>query len=127
MVYSIKDSKTNSSCWGYVTIEDKAAPDAHCLDRTISCFEVNQLNNILADITDNCADKANAIIEKLTFEDYGCGDRRGLGVVHRTIRTWDSWGNAATCSDNLTVKKDSLENVVCGDLIPLDCNTSLTL
>ncbi|MBK7606305.1 MAG: hypothetical protein IPI18_03365 [Saprospiraceae bacterium] len=42
-IYSVRTADGNS-CWGYVTIEDKAPPQAFCKDRTLTCFQVAKIN-----------------------------------------------------------------------------------
>ena len=124
MVYSITDLITGNKTWAYLTVEDKKAPDGGCRDRSISCFELIQLNKIVENVVDNCSEKATASITKLSFEDFGCNDPTRLGIVHRTILTSDAWGNTMTCSDNITIIRDSLELAKCPDPIQFSCNTS---
>ena len=120
-IYSVFDKSTKNSCWGYVTIEDKAAPQPLCKNAKVSCFQVARLTEIVGDVIDNCGQLGAAAIENLLWTEYGCTDPRGLGRVIRSIRTWDEWGNSSTCTDTLTIGRDSLENIKCPDLISLGC------
>ena len=105
-IYSILEIGTNgqvrNSCWGYVTIEDKAAPQPLCKNTKVSCFQVARLTEIVGEVIDNCGQNGAAAIEELKWEDWGCTDERGVGRVSRSIRTWDEWGNTSTCRDTLT-------------------------
>ena len=124
-VYSILDIGTNgqvrNSCWGYVTIEDKAAPQPLCKNTKVSCFQVARLTEIVGEVIDNCGQNGAAAIEELKWEDWGCTDERGVGRVSRSIRTWDEWGNTSTCRDTLTIGRDSLSNVKAPETVQLSC------
>jgi hypothetical protein len=121
-VYSLDDNGNRlNSCWGYVTIEDKAPPQPMCKDATISCFQVEYLNRLVNTVVDNCAQAGKSVITSMTWTDWGCDSAAYIGQVVRTIRSWDTWGNSGTCNDTLTIRKDSLELVKCPDLIELEC------
>jgi len=120
-IYRVVETVSGNSCWGYVTIEDKAAPQPVCKNVRVSCFQISRLSEIVGVIIDNCGQLGSSAIENLQWTDYGCDDPRGLGQVIRRIRTWDEWGNSATCSDTLTIGRDSLENITCPDYITLGC------
>ncbi|MEP7269165.1 MAG: hypothetical protein ABI844_16210, partial [Saprospiraceae bacterium] len=124
-VYSIviygPSGEAINSCWGYVTVEDKAAPQPLCKNAKVSCFQVARLTEIVGDVIDNCGQQGSAAIENLSWTEWGCTDARGLGRVVRSIRTWDEWGNTSTCSDTLTIGRDSLKNIKCPDQIVLGC------
>lgn len=120
-IYRVVETTSQNSCWGYVTIEDKAAPQPVCKNARVSCFQISRLSQIVGVIIDNCGQTGSSAIENLQWSDYGCNDPRGLGQVIRRIRTWDTWGNSATCSDTLIIGRDSLINVTCPDPITLGC------
>jgi len=124
-IYSVyvldENSNRVNSCWGYVTIEDKAPPQPMCKDATISCFQVEYLNRLVNTVVDNCAQSGKSVITSMTFSDWGCDSAAYIGQVVRTIVSWDTWGNSGTCNDTLTIRKDSLELVKCPDLIELEC------
>ena len=128
-IYSVYVLDANSnrinSCWGYVTIEDKAPPQPMCKDATISCFQVEYLNRLVNTVVDNCAQNGKSVITSMTWTDWGCDSALYIGQVVRTIVSWDTWGNSGTCNDTLTIRKDSLELVKCPDLIELDCEDCL--
>ncbi|MEP7269842.1 MAG: hypothetical protein ABI844_19655, partial [Saprospiraceae bacterium] len=121
-VYSVYTLDGSNSCWGYVTIEDKAAPQPACKSRKLSCFQVGELNSQLGVVIDNCAQDGYSKIESLSVLSLDCSDPRGIAVVYRTIRSWDTWGNTSSCSDSLTITRDSLKNVKCDSmLVELPC------
>ncbi|MEO5583641.1 MAG: hypothetical protein ABIR66_13200, partial [Saprospiraceae bacterium] len=120
-VYRITDSVTQNSCWGFITVEDKAGPQPLCKNTKVSCFQVSRLTEIVGEVIDNCGQLGSAAIEKLTWADFGCTDPRGLGSVIRDIRTWDEWGNSATCTDTLTIGRDSLSKTIKPDQIEVGC------
>lgn len=58
----------------------------------------------------------------MTFQTLGTGcDSQYIARVYRTIRTWDDWGNTGTCSDILSITRDSLKNIKCADLVEANC------
>ncbi|HNR07445.1 MAG TPA: T9SS type A sorting domain-containing protein [Saprospiraceae bacterium] len=123
-IYRVIETVSRNSCWGYVTIEDKAAPQPVCKNVRVSCFQVARLSEIVGEIIDNCGQAGSSAIESMQWSDWGCDSVSGLGRVIRTIRTWDDWGNSATCSDTLTIGRDSLSNVTCPDPIVLGCRVN---
>ncbi|MBP6794309.1 MAG: hypothetical protein KA143_04600, partial [Saprospiraceae bacterium] len=52
-IYSVKSAEGNY-CWGYVTIEDKAAPVITAKNRKISCFQLAVIEDELGAVKDNC-------------------------------------------------------------------------
>ena len=128
-VYSVKTADGNS-CWGYVTVEDKAPPQALCKNRSITCYQVGQINDesTLNAVIDNCGEPGATKIEKLTFAPIGdgCSDPKYIAKVYRKIRTWDQWGNTGTCDDTLSVTRDSLTNIKCADLVAVECYQECT-
>ncbi|MGB2733716.1 MAG: hypothetical protein WBC35_07600, partial [Saprospiraceae bacterium] len=127
-VYSVKAPDGNS-CWGYVTVEDKAPPQAFCWNRDITCYQVGIINDerFLNQIVDNCGEPGASKIERLTFKTLGTGcDSVYIAKVYRTIRTWDNWGNTGTCDDTLSVTRDSLKNIKCADLVAAECYVECT-
>ncbi|HNT20236.1 MAG TPA: T9SS type A sorting domain-containing protein [Saprospiraceae bacterium] len=123
-VYALDDNGNRvNSCWGYVTIEDKAPPQPGCFNRNVSCFQVSAINALVNVVVDNCAQEGKSVITSLTYFDFGC-DTTYTGRVARTIRSWDTWGNTGTCNDTLTIRRDSLESVKCAQLVQLECKIS---
>ncbi len=110
-----------NSCWGYVTIEDKAPAQPFCRNDTISCFQLARLNELLNTMVDNCSQDGRSIIERLDWSDYGCDSVLAVGRVIRLIRSFDKWGNTSTCHDTITVRKDSFPLIKCPDMVNLGC------
>jgi len=120
LIYTVKDGL--NSCWGYINIEDKAPPVAGCQGtQYVSCYQLSKLLDLTGQVIDNCSAKNTATIEKLIFVDFGCDNPLGLGRINRTIRTTDSWGNTAACSDTLFIQRDSINDVIPPDQITLPC------
>jgi hypothetical protein len=123
-IYQVNDASTQNSCWGYVTIEDKAGPQPGCKGpRKISCAQLNLISQLTNKVVDNCGESGSSAFESLSFTDWGCNDVRGIGQVIRMVRTWDAWGNTSTCKDTLTIGRDSLKNIKCPSMVPLTCKT----
>jgi hypothetical protein len=118
-VYQVK-SATNS-CWGYITIEDKAPPQPFCYSDTISCFQFAGINDLTKKIIDNCAEEGQSVIEKIIWTDLACTQPNITGLVIRNIRSFDKWGNSGACADTLTIRRDSFPLIKCPDMITLSC------
>ena len=118
-VYKVQNGA--NSCWGYVTIEDKAIPLPRCKSATISCFQYSKINEIANQIIDNCTQEGKSIITDLKYTDFGCTVPGITGQVIREIVTFDKWGNSGTCHDTLNIRKDSFSLVKGPDMITLSC------
>lgn len=110
-----------NSCWGYVTVEDKAPAQPFCRNDTLSCFQLARLNEFIKTVVDNCSQDGKSLIERLDFRDYGCDSARSVGRVIRLIRSFDKWGNSSTCSDTIIVRRDSFPLIKCPDMVNLGC------
>ena len=122
LIYSIQDPSGTNSCWGYLHMEDKAAPFAGCQGtREISCYQLIKLLDLSTQVIDNCSDKNEAVLVKMQFRDAGCQNDSVIGWISRTIRTTDSWKNSSTCTDTLIITRDSIEESQAPDLISLNC------
>ncbi|MEP7320652.1 MAG: T9SS type A sorting domain-containing protein [Saprospiraceae bacterium] len=110
-----------NSCWGYITVEDKAPPQPFCFTTTISCFQFADINDLAKKIIDNCTEEGKSVIEKITWTDLGCTDSRITGQVVREIRSFDKWGNSGACKDTLNIRRDSFPLIKCPDEITLSC------
>lgn len=118
-VYRVNNG--NNNCWGYVKVEDKAPPLPFCKNRSISCFQFAQINDLTKKVLDNCSEDGQVIIEKLNWEDLGCTNSLVIGRAFRTILTIDKWGNSSRCNDTLTIKRDSFALIRCADMVRLEC------
>ncbi|MEO5583481.1 MAG: hypothetical protein ABIR66_12380, partial [Saprospiraceae bacterium] len=121
-IYSVIDPRLQNSCWGYVTIEDKAGPQLLCANRRASCAQIEALTSNLGNIVDNCAVGAQ-LLQNVTFVPLGdgCNDPRGIALVYREIIGFDTWGNTSTCRDTITIFRNRLSDIVCPSLVTLEC------
>lgn len=111
----------SNSCWGYVTVEDKAPAQPFCRTDTISCFQLARLTEFINTVVDNCSQDGKSIIQRMDWTDYGCDSALVSGRVIRLIRSFDKWGNSSTCNDTITVRRDSFPLIKCPDMINLGC------
>ncbi|MEO5583042.1 MAG: hypothetical protein ABIR66_10130, partial [Saprospiraceae bacterium] len=120
-VYSVIWPDGNS-CWGYITVEDKAGPQLTCANRRASCAQVESLTTGLGDIVDNC-NGGEQKLQNVTFVPLGdgCNDPRGIALVYREIIGFDTWGNTSTCRDTITIFRNRLTDIICPDNVPLLC------
>ena len=118
MVYTVYETLTDNSCWGYLKVEDKLPPILNCTNDTIPCYVLPTLP-LLAENEDDCYDGKVELVSDEWF-DYGC-DSVLSGYVIRTIQGTDRWGNFRRCESILSIERTELDSVVCPDLVELPC------
>ncbi|MEP7320565.1 MAG: hypothetical protein ABI761_01555, partial [Saprospiraceae bacterium] len=121
-IYHVYELVSGNSCWGYVTVEDKAGPQLLCKSRKASCAQLEGLTTGLGAIQDNCF-LGSQKLQNVSFIPLGdgCSDPRGIALVYRDIIGFDAWGNTSTCRDTITIIRNQLSDIVCPDLVPLQC------
>ncbi|MEP7322637.1 MAG: hypothetical protein ABI761_11995, partial [Saprospiraceae bacterium] len=121
-IYHVIDNANGNSCWGYITVEDKAGPLLMCLNRRASCAQLDGLTTELGSVEDNCLGGQQKLqnVTVIPLED-GCSDPRGIALVVREIIGFDAWGNTSMCRDTITIIRNALTDIVCPELVPLTC------
>ncbi|MEO5583664.1 MAG: hypothetical protein ABIR66_13320, partial [Saprospiraceae bacterium] len=121
-IYRVIEPTSGNSCWGYITVEDKAGPQLTCVNRRASCAQIASLTTELGDVVDNCNGGRQAL-QNVTFFPLGdgCSDPRGIALVYREIIGFDTWGNTSLCRDTITIFRNLLTDIICPDLVPLLC------
>ncbi len=110
---------SGNSCWGNLLVEDKLPPQMTCpANVTIQCSQSTSPSTTgNVSITD-CSTFTSTYIDAYT--DFGqCASPRA-----QIIRTWtatDKWGNAATCSQKITIAAFDLANVAFPSDVTLNC------
>jgi len=118
MVYSVYETLTGNSCWGYLKVEDKLPPVLNCTNDTIPCYVLPTLP-LLAANADDCYDGKVELVSDEWF-DYGC-DSVLSGYVIRTIQGTDRWGNFRRCESIISIERTELDSLVCPELVELPC------
>ncbi len=107
----VRDLNSGNSCWGYILVEDKLAPQIACTNITLVCgvtnytpqYLQNELNISAAypNVVENCGNATLSYID--AFTDLPCnGTVNGLTNISAYVRrTWtavDQSGNSASCT-----------------------------
>ena len=119
LIYNVIDTMTGNRCWGRIHVEDKLPPQIVCRDLTISCFE--DIPPPPAPI-ENCGVIPEPEILEEVYTSYSCEENADfVGYLHRTVRVSDIWGNFRECSQDIYIRRESLDNLVCPEPTEIDC------
>lgn len=120
MEITIIDDNTGNSCWSYLLIQDKLAPQIDCADFSVVCSAPIHPDSIgYPPMRDNCDQDLT-----LNYNDALVNNDCDPAVSAMITRTWfatDDSGNAGTCSQVITMTRPDLDDVVFPDNINLDC------
>ena len=119
---TVLDPETGNSCWSLLKIEDKLVPALTCpANLTIACSEPTEVSHTGNVLVADCSIYTTVIDDE--FADFGeCGNPRG-----QILRTWivtDKWGNQSACSQLITIKPFSLNDVIFPAEAIVDCETA---
>ncbi len=115
---SVNSSATGADCWSTITVEDKLAPRIFCSDTIVNCATSTLPENLgYPTITDNCIDIDGSALKYFDlFTELACGaTHNGQAVGGRITRSWtalDNNGNVGTCTQNIYLLKEDVNNVV---------------
>ncbi len=127
LIGTVTDSTTGNSCWSFVTIEDKLAPEIICTIDTMSCAEFNLELDPAA--VEDCSNYDVELLDEF-IEVLHCD----TDFVKKITRRWiarDVAGNTSdTCSQIIYISRIDLDSVVfpmdvrisCEEIILLDEN-----
>ncbi|MEZ4896514.1 MAG: VWA domain-containing protein [Saprospiraceae bacterium] len=119
LIFNVIDTMTGNRCWGRVHVEDKLPPQIECRDLTISCFEEIPAPPVPVE---NCGILPEPEILEEVYTSYACEDNREfVGYLHRTVRASDIWGNHRECTQNIYIRRESLDNLVCPEPTEIEC------
>jgi len=101
-----------NSCWGKVTIEDKAPPTLDCSPDTVYCSQVSALP-LPGPVPDNCSGMASVTLVTESWKDLGCAGGEIQGIYTRRLTSRDVWNNSITCDKNYYIRRINLQDIVC--------------
>ncbi len=120
----VRELNSGNSCWGYILVQDKLAPQITCTNITLACGITNytpqylqnelNINAAYPNVVENCGNTTLSYIDQ--FTDLPCnGTINGLANVSAYVRrTWtavDQSGNSASCTQFIYFQRRSV-NVV---------------
>jgi len=114
----VSSALTNSDCESTIVIEDKLAPRIFCTDTLIGCAISTLPENLgYPAILDNCEFIDSSALKYFDLStDLNCGTiYNGVEVRSRITRSWtvlDNNGNVGTCTQNIYLAKENLQNIV---------------
>ncbi|MEM6395961.1 MAG: SdrD B-like domain-containing protein [Bacteroidota bacterium] len=123
------DPQCNNVCWGQLLVEDKKAPEIECPEnvsgfdgKDFICTDLDEILNQPGSvvftgspvISDNCTATEDLI---LTFTDLllPYDPQCGIATILRTFRVEDESGNVAFCTQQITVRPPTLDDVMIPD------------
>ncbi len=110
VVFKLIDGCSGNLCWGYITAEDKLAPEVLCEDITLSCAEMLTYQGPLA--VDNCDSAPTVTLLSETDVLLECDDDF-IRQIDRTYQATDAWGNVSSvCSQTIMLERINLDKTV---------------
>lgn len=109
IIATVTDPTTGNSCWSYVKIEDKLAPEILCLNDTVSCRVFNNMERPA--VATDCSQYEVTLLDEFVEPIY-C-DPRFIKRVTRKYVSTDLLGNVSdTCSQLLIVERPNLDSII---------------
>ncbi len=118
----VVSSDAGDNCWGYLTPEDKVAPEIECpAESDFWCFELDGILDGSINAGTPVASDACGNVE-LTYEDdlFDAGDCEDSQIT-RTWTATDESGNTATCEQIINIIVPSVTDVDFPDDLTLEC------
>ena len=119
VIYSVFDTLTGNSCWGYLLIEDKSPPQIDCTPDTIFCYQP------IPDPEYDSLDCGFAVrFDEISVEwtPFECtADSMFLGVLERHIRVSDQWGNYNECTHLIYYQRLDIDTIECIEEKEFEC------
>ncbi|MBK7881727.1 MAG: T9SS type A sorting domain-containing protein [Saprospiraceae bacterium] len=121
IVAKVTDTLTGNSCWSYVTVEDKLAPEIICRDQDMSCIQFN-LNAANPAVIEDCSRYTVTLLDELTTK-LDCNPEY-IKEVRRTWISTDTYGNISdTCVQLIRVERPDINAIVFPDqIVDLECS-----
>ncbi|MFN8318544.1 MAG: hypothetical protein U0V54_03875 [Saprospiraceae bacterium] len=125
--YSVGHECGTNTCWGYLKVEDKLPPPLTCTNKTVLCGAYTQADSLGLPISAQATAKKTGpksyrVINldacspvTLTYNDVYQPLLCETGLQAKLTRTWnavDSFGNASSCFQVISIKNRTLEQVV---------------
>ncbi len=121
IIAKVTDTLTGNSCWSYVTIEDKLAPEIICRDQDMSCIQFN-LNAANPAVIEDCSRYTVTLLDELTTK-LDCNPEY-IKEVRRTWISTDTYGNISdTCVQLIRVERPDINLIDFPDqIVDLECS-----
>ncbi len=109
----------SNSCWMNVCVDDHTPPSFSCENDTINCYDPLPP---LPDVGASCTNAPEIHISMEDWQAFDCDENREiLGVLTQIIRLKDAWNRSSTCTREIYLRRDDINNLVCPDTAIIDC------
>ena len=130
----VRDLNSGNTCWGYVHVEDKLAPEITCSNIFLSCAITNYtpayLDDVLGisavypDVNENCGNYTTSHYD--TWTDLSCTQSfNGLNNLSAYVkRVWtavDQSGNQSSCTQYIYFERRNVSSVLFPPDITVSC------
>ncbi|MCB0656035.1 MAG: T9SS type A sorting domain-containing protein [Saprospiraceae bacterium] len=112
LTYTITDTLTGNRCWGDLRVVQSRLPVFECVDDTISCLDPIPP---VPDPPIGCVYAYRLRVLDEQWTDFGCDNPQFMGVLRRRLLVNDPWNNSSECVQNIYIRKESLDSLVCPD------------
>lgn len=110
VIAKVMDQCSGNSCWSFIKVEDKRAPEIECFDLTISCIDMSEYNGPFT--LDNCSGESELIQTGETKTALDC-DPDYVYLITRSYKSIDGYGNISPeCTQTIYVERPNLDNIV---------------
>jgi hypothetical protein len=135
----VRDLNSSNTCWGYIHVEDKLAPELVCTDVFLSCaittYTPSYLSTVLdiaeayPDVNENCGNYTTSYSD--TWYDLACGASiNGHNDISAYVkRVWtavDQSGNQASCTQYIYFERRHVGDVSFPADITVSCENPNT-
>ncbi|MBK9717112.1 MAG: hypothetical protein IPO85_06300 [Saprospiraceae bacterium] len=109
IIATVLDRISGNSCWSYLKIEDKLAPEIICRDEIVSCLQFeHQINPA---VSEDCSRYTVQLLDEIV-EKIECDELYIKEVIRKWVST-DAQGNVSdTCSQSILVRRPDIDAVV---------------
>ena len=111
-IATVTDTTLNSSCWGYIVIEDNLPPQIQCVNLSLPCllpdfspeYLVNELDIVFGQpaVFDNCSNPVPVYSDNWEYHD--CLQPELFATLTRTWTVEDPSGNQNQCTQTIKVE-----------------------
>ena len=109
LIVSIIDICDGNSCWSYITMEDKIAPEFVCVNDTVSCFNYVRTP---PEVIDNCDTDVEVYLIDEQILNANCEIDSAFNIIYQ--HTWvavDDFGNADTCTRQTFIERINWDSI----------------
>lgn len=108
---TVKHLASGNSCWGFIVVEDKVPPAITCPpDLTVSCTQATDPAITGTPDVSDCSDFTLSFFD--LKENLGCSSSPVLALITRTWTAVDVFNNISTCTQLISIRKSSVNDVV---------------